>query len=102
MFVQMPKKKRTSSHISNPKGRTKRRNDAKASRSKSVTLLPGYILARKIDAWTIRLCRNTKYNMVMSPIPKGVLVQGDMMGMLETFTTLHTHFGQFGLVKPLS
>ena len=22
--------------------------------------------------------------------------------VLETFTTLHTHFGQFGLVKPLS
>ena len=22
--------------------------------------------------------------------------------LLETFTTLHTHFGQFGLVKPLS
>ena len=22
--------------------------------------------------------------------------------ILETFTTIHTHFGQFGLVKPLS
>ena len=22
--------------------------------------------------------------------------------LLETFTTIHTHFGQFGLVKPLS
>ena len=25
-----------------------------------------------------------------------------MEHVLETFTTIHTHFGQFGLVKPLS
>ena len=75
--------------------REKSRHDDEALGSGFAFLFPRHVSPNKVHASPINLSKNSKYPLVLPPIPKGVMVQGDMMVQFPRLLNTNHDFSKY-------